>query len=349
MLRYIIPYSVKSITVDKAMFEGTALNLVESSVRFTDKSLSYRFEYFCSLNIHFQSLFERMNKRFQKCLVLHCQYIEIYRRLNNTSTTNSRRFRHYAIDHLTVLIHNLLQIMFLMNGFIIRSEDAAETAASHIDPELFMAFCKKNVETDECTTIQSSMASLSGIRVMRAALLKDALPPMHGDQFDIKQFDLKMALCREYCDHWLLDSIDMIEVFQTSMNTKVCVGPAVLPDGNSYNLTFVPHTLNGHQLSISPHTIGKKLDLDYGLINHNIENQLIPDAIDCSVGFDVMNDQDYFTVVTNEVKQKMASYAESSRTLRLSTLLDSFDKTRLRIRDAENSGIYVDEKHLFWW
>jgi hypothetical protein len=237
-----------------------------------------------------------------------------------------------------------------MNGFIVRSEDAAETPAKHIDPNLFMAFCNENPVTNECTTIQSSLTSLCGIRVLRAGLLENTTT--ENSQLDIKQFDTTMASCRENLMNWFADSVDMIEMFQASVLTRVCVGygPMKMEGGHIYNLNFVPnHKINGQNISISPHTVGTKMDLDYELINYNIENTLIVEANDCFVGSDILADQDYQAVVTKLVKQKLKYYEENATSLFMTNFEKHSNEMGQKIFEAENSGIYVDEKHLFWW
>lgn len=350
LLRMLYPPStLGNVSVDKAIFEGSALNLRESTVTYTNVSINERIDQFCSFNAHFQLLFGRMKRRFEKCLYLHCQYMEIYHRLNKISTCRARTFRHYMISHLAVLIQTLMQVLFLLNGLIVRSEDAAETPANHIDPYLFMAFCNANVNTDENTTIQSSLTSVSGIKRLQAGLLED-MNPHDSRQCAVKQFDEKLASCRENLLNWHVDSLDMIEMFQSVVDTRICVGYIRdAADKSGYSLHFVPHRIKGQNLSISPQTIGSLVDLDYELINYNIENTLIAESIDCSVGSEVLADQDYQNVVSELLTAKQMVYQQNEKSLRLTVHLKETERILEKIRIAESTGIYVDEKHLFWW
>ncbi len=337
-------------TLDSEILKGySLLNQHESTMNFKGKDLSDHVEDFGHLNTYFDMLCLRMKRRFEDCQTIHCYYLEVYHRLLEIPNTNIRRLRHYVIDHLTILIHTLMQIMFLANGQIIRSEDASETPPHHIHPSIFTHVRKLNDENSTTTGVQSCLTSLKWLGKMRNVLLEEIHETRASAllRTNVKQFASPLATQRENILNWLTAVMDMIEVLQLVLNTKIIRGFVHLAIGRNFNMEFIRND-DANGIQISPITVATKLNLDFKLINFNIAHKIIDEAVDCSVGAIVLNDVEYKFLVASLVYQKRLKYQEYGNTLYFTLGVKRANKCHAMIQAAEE-GYYTEEKHLLWW
>jgi hypothetical protein len=345
MLRHIYPRALVNTTVDKDIFEGKSLNRHESSISYVGLDLVDFVEQFCQHNSDFDTLFLRMRRRFEDCQTIHCCYMEVYHRLFKNPTTCMRRLRHYVINHVTALIQTFMQIMFLSNGDIVRSEDAEETPPCNIHPTLFTTFGDGGIR------VQKSLTSLTWLTRLRHVLLKkikDVSAPIVLKR-NVKQFDASVASHKENMLNWLTDTIDMMEMLQLIVGARLLRGFINDEDGWRYRVEFIrDDSDNAKGLQISPSTIATKLNLDFKLINYNIAQLVIQEAVDCAVGGEVLNDLQFRLFVFTLVERKRINYQEYASTLYMTVETNRSYKYHAK-RKAAEAGYYSDKKHLMWW
>jgi hypothetical protein len=350
LLRPVNPQSLVFTTLDSEILKGFSLmNKPKSTINFKGTNLSDNVEQFCQLNGYFDMLCLRMKRRFEDCQTIHCYYLEVYYRLLGSPHTNMRRLRHYVIDHLTILIHTLMQIMFLANGQIIRSEDALETPPHHIHPTLFSCIGKANGEIGNTTGVTSCLTSLKWLVKLRMVLLEEIHERAASASLrkNVKQFDASLASQRENILNWLTATMDMIEVMQLVVRTRLIRGFVHLSVGRNFNMKFVSND-DDKGLQISPITVATKLNLDFKLLNHNIQHKIIEDAVECAIAATVLNDLDYRLIVASLVEQKRLEYEKYTSTLHFTIGVKRANKCHAMIQAAEE-GYYTEEKHLLWW
>jgi hypothetical protein len=348
LLRNVSSFAMGPVKLDEDIIEGKFLNRHESSINFAEMDLADKVEHFCQLNVCFGALFLRMKQRFEDCQTIHCCYMEVYHRLSENPNTNIRRLRHYVIDHLTILIHSLMQVAFFMNGEIIRSENAFETLPHHIHPTFFTSFRRLN-ESGGNTRVQRSLTSGAWLAKLRVALLggsRDALAPASMER-NVKKFDVSVAAHKEHSLNYLAALMDMLVVLQLAVNTKLIRGFVETEDGFDFSLEFIRND-DRKGLQISSITVATRLNLDFNLINFNIAHTVIKDAIDCAVGADVLNDVHYRLLVTSLVDQKRLQFQEHAINLYMTIGIKRANEYYAKIKAAE-AGYYTEERHLMWW
>jgi hypothetical protein len=235
-----------------------------------------------------------------------------------------------------------MQVVFLGDGHIVRSEDSSETSSNHIHPSM----CK-TLKSDG-RRIQLSLTSVRSLLLLRTALLeeiqKTTLTSVEQSD-EVKQYDANIACFRENLRNWLSDTIGMVEMVQERIQVRLCVGYTLDCNGEHYDLTFLRADRSLRCLHISATSLASRLHLNFKLINFNIEHSVITESISGSIGEEVRKDDVYSLFVKELVDNRRILYETYERTKFMTNVSLSVDEFKRKIREAEENE---DEKDMYW-
>jgi hypothetical protein len=247
-----------------------------------------------------------------KVLELHCLYGEIFRRFNLIPETDMRTVRKYLGDYYAMIRFAITEIQVLRTGRLFRPYDIANNPIEFVHPTLFGSF-PNGIEGSSC---KLSTRSVSGFAFLRNELAQSIRqcqfvpnhPQVEFYRGAFKEMDSKCNQISRSFYNWEMDLFDLFDRVQQVLRTKLCMGYHIAANGY-YDLQLTPEHWRVYRkyptLNIPIIKVKFDVKVNAAIIKRNITNCVIMQASGCTMGFGVLNDENFRKRVVDCVQNHM--------------------------------------------